>query len=125
MSHKAHLKKFVPLGFANGKDVLIRKVSTEIQVVLIVLGIAGVLVNVILLGWLNANRTKFTQLVFLQLVLVGGALLFLLVAISGLQPSAFVCKTQLWLGHIGFILLFLPLFLKLYRVAVFFQNNTI
>lgn len=63
-----------------------------------------------------------SQPLFLKLVLVGAVLLFVAVILSGLDATDGMCKLSVWVGHLGFFMLFYPLLVKLWRVAVLFNN---
>jgi len=121
----AKWNKQVPSGFPKTLDKHV--ISSGSKSALTALGIVGIVSNVLIFFWINANKNhqiiKRSQPVFLQLILVGGIFLFVAVTLAGNDASYSTCQAQAWLGHIGFVMLFLPLLIKLYRVAVLFNNK--
>merc|ERR1711865_244704 len=115
----------VPLNLP--KTITVNKDDSATEFLLLILGIIGIVVNVLIYIWLYRNRkekiVQRSQTVFLKLVIVGGVLLNLTVGLAGQAPSDALCGAQIWIGHIGYILLFVPLLMKLYRVAILFNNT--
>ena len=68
-------------------------------------------------------RIRASQPIFLQLILLGGALLFLSCVLELERASSeFVCHSVLWTKKFGWGFLFVPLLLKTYRLHAVFEG---
>jgi ABC-type proline/glycine betaine transport system substrate-binding protein len=116
---------FVVTGFPKVTEVI--AVSSGVSVLFAILGALGICFCVLMYVWLHKNSSNTvverSQPLFLKLVLFGGVLMNIVVILVAQPPSDIVCTLQPWCGHIGFLMLLMPLLVKSWRVALFFNNK--
>lgn len=71
----------------------------------------------------KTSRIRASQPIFLQLILLGGALLFVSCVLQLERASSeFVCHSVLWTRNFGLGFFFVPLLLKTYRLHAVFEG---
>jgi hypothetical protein len=125
VKNEAKWSPFVPQGFPKVTEVV--GVSSGVRIAFVLLGITGICFCVLILVWLHKKAdhpiVTRSQPLFLRMIVVGGMLMNVLVILVAQEPSDVVCILQPWIGHMGFLMLVMPLLVKSWRVAVFFNNK--
>ena len=105
----------------------IEKADPMIATITTVMAAIGCIISLGFMAFVQMNGDKkiirYSQPIFLQLILLGSIVLQAAAVVLSLTPSNQNCVMGPWIGMIGFGVFFVPLVVKTWRMSEIFNNK--